>query len=140
MNTLPRVLVVDDDDVFRSTLLALLERQGFRTDGAANLVEAKAAVDQRVYHVVIIDIMLEGDDNSNRDGVEVLRYLRRLGNDTKSLVLSGQSDTTLVRDLFQECGADGYLTKRELATNGTMFLLQIIRELINEYESCHVGD
>src|SRR5438876_98719 len=118
METKPRILVVEDIKSYRDTWVAVLSREGFKVDGAGTVEEAKAAADRCSYHVAVIDIMLEGDDRSNRDGIEVVRYLRWLREDTQPLVLSAQDDTTLVRDLLREYGAIDYLSKKDFKETG----------------------
>jgi CheY-like chemotaxis protein len=132
MNTKPRVLVVEDDKTARETWVAVLKREGFVAHGAESVEEAKIAANRCSYHVAVIDIMLNGDDTSNRDGVEVVRYLRWLREDTQPLVLSGQDDTALVRDLLREYGAIDYIAKKQIeeAGKGNILLVQKIKSYL----------
>lgn len=128
MDTRPRVLVVEDDNVMRDTLIDFLRREGFRADGASTAAEAVAATSICTYHVALIDIMLAGDDQCNRDGVDVVSYLQWLQEGTQSLVLSGQGDTELVRDLLRKHGAVDYLNKADLQIAS---LARKIKALVN---------
>lgn len=132
MDTRPRVLFVEDDQPYRDTWIAVLTREGFKVDGAGSSAEAKAAADRCSYHVAVVDIMLAGDDRSNVDGVEIVRYLRWLREDTQPLVLSAQKDTTLVRDLLRDYGAIDYLSKKDLKETGkgNALLLNKIRQYL----------
>lgn len=130
MNTRPRILIVEDDKKMRDTWIEVLIREGFRVEGAGSLAEAISAANSCSYHVAVIDIMLNGDDKTNRDGVGVVRYLRWLREDTQPLVLSGQDDTTLVRDLLREYGAIDYLAKKEIKQKGNSILIQKIKSFL----------
>jgi len=133
MDTRPRILIVEDHDALRESFVELLTDEGFKTHGVASLAEAKEAADRCSYHVALIDIMLKGDDTSNRDGVDVVRYLRWLQEDTHPLVLSAQTQSrTLVRDLLRKYGAIDYLDKEELEQkeSGNAFLIEKIRSLL----------
>jgi CheY-like chemotaxis protein len=130
MDTKPRILLVEDRETARKTWVKALTREGFKVDGVANAAEAIEAANKCSYHVAVIDIMLAGDDTSNRDGVEVVRYLRLLRENTEPLVLSGQTDTTLVRDLLREYGAIDYLAKKEIEQKGLSILIEKVRSLL----------
>ena len=134
MDTRPRVLIVEDHDGLRESWVELLTEEGFKAHGAASLAEAKAAANRCSYHVALIDIMLKGDDTSNRDGVDVVRYLRWLQEDTHPLVISAQTQSRkLVRDLLREYGAVDYLDKEELEQkeSGNSFLIERIRSFLD---------
>ncbi len=132
MDTRTRILVVEDIDTMRETWIAVLERANYRVEGAATAVAAIAAIDCSSYHVAIVDIMLAGEkDISNRDGAKVLEYLRDVGDRTRALVLSGQSnDITLVRDLLKKYDAFDYIAKWDVEEKGNSFLLQKIKDTV----------
>ncbi len=128
MDKRPRILVVEDIDLMRETWLAVFERENYRVDGAATAEAATTAIDRCSYHVALVDIMLAGDDTSDRGGVEVLKYLRDLGEGTRALVLSAQSnDITLVRDLLIEYEALDYVAKWDIQEKGHDFLVQKVK-------------
>ena len=53
-----RVLVVEDDAVIRETLREVLDDEGFATEGAGSLDEARAAIATSCPAVLILDLML----------------------------------------------------------------------------------
>jgi CheY-like chemotaxis protein len=121
MDTKPRILIVEDDPNFRKSLINGFTRAGFRADAAATVAEAKSLIGLCSYHVALIDIMLDGNATSNREGIEVIKYLRWLREDTQPLVLSGQDDIPLVRDLLRKYGAVDYVAKKEVLEKGKGF-------------------
>ncbi|HFE54016.1 MAG TPA: sigma-54-dependent Fis family transcriptional regulator, partial [Bacteroidetes bacterium] len=52
----PRILVVDDDEILRATLTTILTRRGFEVDSVADGLEALDAIRSKVYDLVVTDI------------------------------------------------------------------------------------
>jgi CheY-like chemotaxis protein len=127
-----RVLVVEDIGTFRDSYIANLELEKYRTDGAANLASAIAALETCAYHAAIVDIMLGGEkDMTNRDGVKVLERIRDLAEGTQSIVVSRQEELQRVRDFLKEYGAFDYLDKKELQLHGVTLLLDMVRKAVD---------
>ena len=102
-----RVLLVDDHNVVRAGLRALLESMG-RVDVVGEASTGEEAVDEaRMLEpdIVIMDLAMPG-----MDGVEATRRITELGIDTKVLVLTiHDEDEFLVPAL--DAGASGFLNK-----------------------------
>ncbi len=64
------VLVVDDDGSIRSLLSTLLEREGFAVERAENGGMAIAALEEKTFDAVVLDLMMR--DGSGQDVLEVL--------------------------------------------------------------------
>jgi CheY-like chemotaxis protein len=131
MDKRSKILVVEDEDSARRTLTAVLKREGARVESCGSLSEACSAIEAIRFDLALIDIMLAGpQDRANRDGIEVLRRINEAAEGTRTLVLSGQSDIDLVVDIWQEHGADGYVSKETAEREGLPFLLDKIREAL----------
>ena len=130
MDTRARILVVEDIEVARETLIAVLDRADYSVDGVATAASAISTIDSRCYHVALVDIMLAGkDDTTDRGGAKVLQYLKQVRDPTHALVLSAQkNDVTLVRDLIKRYGALDYIAKWEFEEKGNEYLLQQIKD------------
>ncbi|MDE2804732.1 MAG: response regulator transcription factor [Gemmatimonadota bacterium] len=102
-----RVLLVDDHNVVRAGLRALLESMG-RVDVVGEASSGEEAVDKaRMLEpdIVIMDLAMPG-----MDGVEATRRITGLGIDTKVLVLTiHDEDEFLIPAL--DAGAEGFLNK-----------------------------
>jgi two-component system alkaline phosphatase synthesis response regulator PhoP len=100
-----RILIVEDEPTLAMTLADRLESEGYAVEHAASgeLALAKAAAD--TFDMVILDIMLPG-----QDGFEVCRQLRQQRLDYPILMLTARS---LITDkvVGLKLGADDYVTK-----------------------------
>lgn len=103
--SLPRLLLVDDDDRLRALLLRYLDEQGFEVRGAADGVQMRQMLDRGHYDLIVLDLMLPGDD-----GLEICRTLRGRGDTTPVLMLTAKGDE-IDRIIGLEIGADDYLPK-----------------------------
>ncbi|MBR0568669.1 response regulator [Azoarcus sp. L1K30] len=109
MSTQPdHILIVDDDRDIRNLLADYLEKQGLRCSTAANGREMKSVLEHHRIDLIVLDIMMPGDD-----GLTLCRNLRG-GNDahagTPILMLTARGED-MDRILGLEMGADDYLPK-----------------------------
>jgi len=100
------ILIVDDEQELRQRLREALRNQRYLVETARNGVEAlDKIVDNDSFDLIILDIMMPG-----RDGLSVLKELRKESINTPVLMLTALSDLdNRVRGLDQ--GADDYLAK-----------------------------
>ena len=68
----PLVLVVEDDPLTAKLLEAVLRKEGFDVHRAASAAEAKALLDQHVYHAMTLDLLLP-----DQHGLKLLEELRQ---------------------------------------------------------------
>lgn len=99
-----KILVVDDEEALRETLVYNLEHQGYEVVSAGDGIAALASARTHYPDMIILDLMLPG-----MDGLEVCRVLRKEMN-TPILMLTARHDE-IDRVVGLEVGADDYLTK-----------------------------
>jgi DNA-binding response OmpR family regulator len=108
-----RVLLIDDDLSLHGLVSMMLARAGILATCAATAVEGRRLLDEEVFQLLILDLMLP-----DVDGFEFLKVLRqdeRFG-DLPVLILSARVDPEAI-DRALKLGADGYLTKPYLPQN-----------------------
>jgi DNA-binding response OmpR family regulator len=98
------VLIVDDDDLLRSSLAFSLKQAGFEPYTAATAEDAIAAAARLRPDIVLLDIMLPG-----MDGLEALRHFRDKAGLPVIFLTARRREFDQVLGL--ELGADDYLTK-----------------------------
>lgn len=100
-----RILVVEDEKNLNRIISEAMEDEGYSVDSCFNGADALDYALTAVYDVVILDIMLP-----KLDGLELVRRLRRSGNNTPVLFLTAR-DSVADRVEGLESGGDYYLTK-----------------------------
>ena len=100
-----RILLVDDDRVFRLTTAALLEDEGYQVSTAANGQEAADALAAGSFDLIVMDVKMPGID-----GIALVEVLRTRGEGAPILMISGFGTVdSAVKALH--AGADDFLTK-----------------------------
>ena len=102
-----KILVVDDDEMVLIALRELLGFKGYETRAVPGGAEALDALQEEVFDLVILDIIMPG-----MDGYELCRKIRREESWRKLPVvmltaMSGEED----RKKGEEAGADLFLPK-----------------------------
>lgn len=107
--TQPQLLVVDDDRRLRELLAKFLNEHGFHVSSAANAAEARAYLASQSVDLMILDIMMPGED-----GLSLTHSLsekeKKAGRGIPILLLTARDE---VDDRIKglDVGADDYLTK-----------------------------
>lgn len=83
------VLVVDDENLIRSTVSGVLSDEGFRTISAKNGVEALEQVREHHPAVVFLDIWMPG-----WDGIETLEKIKEASPLTEVIMISGHASVS----------------------------------------------
>ena len=99
-----KLLVVDDDPGLRELLHDYLTSQGYEVEAVADGVAMEQALQQHTFQLVILDLMLPGED-----GLSLARKLRARGN-LPIIMLSARGED-VDRIVGLEVGADDYLAK-----------------------------
>lgn len=89
MSDKPRVLVVEDDTSWQHLYKEKLEHSEFGITIAGDLQTALTAINQRMYHVAVVDIRLDDADGDNVDGLRVLEKIWELDEGTEAIVVTG---------------------------------------------------
>jgi DNA-binding NarL/FixJ family response regulator len=102
-----RVLIADDHDLLRDTLVLFLESQGdIQTRTAANLAEAcKLIESEEHFDLILLDLNMPG-----MNGLEGLRSTIALSGGQRVALLSGQA-TREIAEQALEAGAAGFVPK-----------------------------
>ena len=98
------ILIVDDDAEIRGLLGEYLQKQGYRATAVADGKGLRAAMDKSRPDVIILDLMLPGED-----GLALCRDLRARS-EIPIIMLTARGDET-DRIVGLELGADDYVAK-----------------------------
>ena len=90
-----RILVVDDNELARSSFVDLLKGRGYAVDQAENGEQALEALGQFEYQLAVVDIMMPA-----MGGLELQQTLLHTKPDLKVILVTGQPET--VRTLLED--------------------------------------
>jgi DNA-binding NtrC family response regulator len=100
-----RLLIVDDDDQLRDTLVRRFQRQGMAVTGAARGEEALAKAESHRWDVALLDLHLPGIS-----GIELLEKLKERQPELEAIMLTAHGSLETAIQAMKK-GAYDYLTK-----------------------------
>jgi DNA-binding response OmpR family regulator len=103
--TIPKILVVDDDPRLRDLLVRYLTEQGFQVQALPDARELDKKLQRDPPHLLVLDLMLPGED-----GLAICRRLRGAGDTVPVIMLTAKGED-VDRIVGLELGADDYLPK-----------------------------
>lgn len=100
------IYIVEDDESIRELVLYALKNEGYSGKGCRDFEEFKAALEEDLPSLVLLDIMLPG-----KDGISILKWMREgKYKEVPVIMLTAKSaEIDKVRGL--DLGADDYVTK-----------------------------
>jgi CheY-like chemotaxis protein len=106
--SVPRLLVVDDEESICFSMCEYFSLQGYEVDTASELEEAEKLLDAADYKVVIQDLRLTM--TNSHDGLDMIKSIREHNPQTRIVVLTAYGSAE-VEDEARRCGADAFLRK-----------------------------
>src|SRR5712692_5098209 len=102
-----RILLIDDDDDYRSAVKQLLESLGNKVTAVGNGSEGLTVFmkEKDAFDVVLVDFYMP-----ELDGAQTLEWLRKLQHSVKTIIVSA-ADPLHLRQIAARHGADGFLGK-----------------------------
>ena len=103
---MPSILVCDDHDLMRTTMVDLLEQRGYRALEAKTVEQALEQLEGERPDLVVMDLRLKGES-----GIEAIRRIREQPElrTMPVILMSGEIDAHSRQ--WEGAGADGYLPK-----------------------------
>ncbi|MFA6810098.1 MAG: response regulator [Desulfoplanes sp.] len=99
------VLIVDDEDDFRSTLIKRLVKRNVNAIGAESGIKALDVMKTTLVDIVVLDVKMPG-----MDGIETLIKIKQLYPLTEVIMLTGHANVEAALE-GMDCGAFDYLMK-----------------------------
>jgi DNA-binding response OmpR family regulator len=121
----PKILVVDDEQLYRHLVKVNLESEGYEVIGAANGEECLDLVSNKHPDLVILDVMMP-----KLDGFDTLDRIRQFS-EVPVIMLTGKHEE---HDRVQglNAGADDYVTKPFSATELIARVRAVLRRSLNQ--------
>ena len=105
MRESPRILVVDDEEHIRKILTIMLAKQGYRTESAADGLEALERLEQAPFDLVITDLRMP-----RLDGLDLLRRIKEHDPDLTVIIVTAFSSVETAVEAMRH-GAYDYVSK-----------------------------
>jgi len=100
-----RVLIVDDEDDFRETIVKRLNARKLVSEGAASGVKALEILKTKDFDVIVLDVKMP-----EMDGIETLRHIKKLKPEIEVIMLTGHASVEFGLKGMQ-LGAFDYIMK-----------------------------
>lgn len=117
-----KILLVEDEQDLAILLTKRLLSQGYEADWVSHGSVAMQKIREYSPDLVILDLMLPG-----RDGLSILRDVRRESPSMRVLVLSGMQNPAYKKQVL-EAGVQGYMQK----PYESQIILETIRKILTE--------
>lgn len=105
MSSMPKVLIVDDEERFRMTLAKLLSVKGIEVKTAGGGREALEELAKECYDVVLLDVKMP-----DMNGLEVLEEIKKTKNGVEVIMLTGHASVDVAVEIMRLGGYE-YLLK-----------------------------
>ena len=102
---MPKILIIEDEEVIQRVLKKILESEGYEIDSAYNGVEGIKKIKENDYDVVLCDIKMP-----KKDGIEVLEESKKIKPDLPFVMISGHGDLPTAVESMRK-GAYDYIQK-----------------------------
>lgn len=100
-----RILIIDDDVAFCKMLETFLGKKDFSVVTAFSAESALKKIDEDKFAIVLSDVRLP-----NKDGTEVLKYVKEQNPSTQVILMTGYAEVSLAVDAMK-MGAFDYISK-----------------------------
>jgi DNA-binding NtrC family response regulator len=101
----PRILLVDDEERFRTNLQKMLETHGLTVGAAGSGAQALEELALNPYDVIVLDIRMPG-----MDGLATLKEIKTITPEAEVIILSGHASMDAAMEINRLGGYD-YLMK-----------------------------
>lgn len=105
MNRGRSILIVEDEEIIRTTLAEYLSGEGYTVEACGTVEGALRRARERDFHVAVCDVQLP-----DGDGVDLLRRLARMNPQTCFLIITAYATVENAVEAFK-AGASDYLVK-----------------------------
>jgi two-component system response regulator HydG len=105
MDNIPRILIVEDDELSRKNLEHILSRAGYEIEAVGSGAEGLRCLARRAYDLVLTDLRME-----KVDGMDVLQKTKEQSPDTEVIMITGYATVNSAIEAIKR-GAFHYVAK-----------------------------
>ena len=101
MSSLPKILLVDDEERFRTNLSKMLRSQGFEVTSVDSGLGALDELARHAYDVILLDMRMPA-----MDGLETLSAIKQGHPDPEVIILTGHASVDAAMEIIRLGGSD----------------------------------
>ena len=101
------ILVIDDENDIRESIIAILNDEGFVCDNASNSKDAIQLIDINEYDLIILDVWL---NDTEYDGIKLLKLIKKKYSKVPIIIISGHGNIDMAVEAIKE-GAYEFVEK-----------------------------
>ena len=120
-----RLLIVDDEDAFRRTILKRLKKRGISIEEAGSGEDCLSILGKRPIDVVVLDVKMP-----DMDGIETLRHIKKRYPRIEVIMLTGHATT--------QDGVDGIKTGAFDYLSKPIELEHLLGKMLSVFESSYL--
>jgi DNA-binding NtrC family response regulator len=105
MSAIPNILLVDDEERFRTTMSKMLTAEGLEVAAVGSGAEALEQLKSRPFDVVVLDVRMPG-----MSGIEALAEIKKINPQVEVIILTGHASVDAAVEIMKLGGFD-YLLK-----------------------------
>lgn len=122
------ILLIEDEDFIRDLYKRQFDLENLKTDAYGNGKDGLAALAQKTYDLILLDIMLPG-----MNGLQVLKEIKRSGiaKDTPVVLLTNLGQENIMQEAYA-LGAKEYIIK---ASHTPAQIVEKIKELFGKMQT-----
>ena len=107
VNEIKRILVVEDNQIYRDMLVRVLAKEAYQVDEAADGLSALKKIRSNQYSLILMDLFMP-----NLDGINTTKQIKTIngGEEIPVIALTGNKNKELIKK-WAEQGLQGYILK-----------------------------
>jgi ActR/RegA family two-component response regulator len=118
------ILILEDIDEMAVPYRIELSAQGYNPIHVDSLAQLKETIVRKSFLAAYIDIMLDERDDENRDGLKALDIIKKSGDETLCIVVTGHGDVPITRDALVKYGAHDVIEKQRTRPEDFVALIE----------------
>lgn len=104
------ILIIEDDDTWRTILKETLQDEGYDVTAVANYQQGRQTLEKHLFDLVLLDLELDRSAPMLQ-GERLLRWLSQHHPHTPCIIVSGKGDVRIVRNAFKQYRVVDFIAK-----------------------------
>lgn len=96
MDDKPSILIVDDDESFKNSIIRILKFKGFQVQGASNYYEAVELIKSEIFDIIVSDIIMP-----EKNGIDLLIKVREIDKSLRVIMMTAFSKNELIAEALK---------------------------------------